>query len=1433
MVQLSTLDLSSSNFSGPLPSSFSKITELKEMDLSDNNFIGPIPSLGKAKKLAYIDLSYNGLSGSLSSAQLEGLQSLSVIGLSYNSISGTIPWYLFMLPSFEVVDLSHNQFDKWEGFRDVFSSKLVHFGGLNQSSIIDLSYNSISGSIPSSLFVLPSLWKLYLSNNQFSKLEEFTNFKGPMLLDALMKLNSLLVLDLSFNDIDDVSVTHVELSSSSKITNLKLAFCKLKTFPDIGYYMSRTYYFSLANNNIDGSIPHSLCNALMLEVLDLSHNKISGEVPQCLMKLEVLDVGRNKLAGAFPCFLSYISTLRVLILQNNKFHGRMVCPKDSCVWNTSQIVDVAFNLFSGELPVKWFIGWKKMISNDAGENSKLSHIQFGGDNNHAVYYQDSITFTSRGNKDLISAMKIQEFLSFLVISICVVTDLCVEDDEQSLLLQLKNSLTFNSESSSKLKVWNQSVACCNWSGVTCNDEGHVIGLDLSGESITGGFNNLSSLFDLQHLQSLHLENNNFGSMIPSTFNKLKNLNYLNLSYAGFVGQIPIEISQLTRLVTLDISSRADLTGEEELKLEKPNLGMLVRNLSRIRKLYLDGVTMTSQGEEWCNSLLFLPNLQELSMSSCNLSGPIDASLASLENLSVIRLDHNYLSSTVPETFANLKNLTTLSLSSCGLIGTFPQKIFQVRTLSSIDISYNSNLQGVFPSFQLSGALHTLIVSETSFSGTLPSSLSNLKGLSYLDLSLNNFTGPIPSFGMARKLSYIDLSRNNFSGSIPSSAHFERLQNLISIKLGYNSISGRIPSSLFRLPLLQKIQLSNNQFGQLDELKNVSSSKLNILDLSSNNISGPIPASLFQLTGLSILRLPSNKFNGLMQLNKFLELRNLTTLDLSYNNLSVNVNINLSSIPSISTLKLASCSLKVIPGFLRYQSKLTTLDLSSNQIQGAVPNWIWKLDSLESLNMSRNYLTSLEGPLQNLSSNLIFLDLHSNQLLGPAPVFPKSAAYVDYSNNNFSSLIALETGYLSGTIYLSLANNRFRGSIPYSICNASSLQVLDFSHNNISGTIPYCLIRLSQMLGVLNLRQNNLSGLIPDKFPASCALRTLDLHGNKLEGHIPKSVGNCTTLEVLDLGNNQITDGFPCSLKNISTLRVLVLRKNNFYGNIGCPKDNDTWQMLQIVDLAFNSFNGMLPAKCFRTWEVMMHDEDKADSGVNHLQFEVLKFRQIYYQDSVTVASKGLTMELVKILTVFTSIDFSSNHFQGEIPKELFDFKALYVLNLSNNALSGQIPSSIGNLKQLESLDLSKNSLQGEISTELASLNFLSVLNLSFNQLQGKIPTGTQIQSFLNTSFVGNKGLCGPPLTANCSATHDTFSSVGKQDSAIDWNFISVEVGFIFGLAVVIGPILFCKKWKLKYWQFLDRVLCWIFPHLSLEYERHGGQSYKVLVWRRY
>jgi len=158
-----------------------------------------------------------------------------------------------------------------------------------------------------------------------------------------------------------------------------------------------------------------------------------------------------------------------------------------------------------------------------------------------------------------------------------------------------------------------------------------------------------------------------------------------------VGQIPIEISYLTRLVTLDLSY-------QNLKLKNPNLQKLVHNLTNIRKLYLDGISITSQGHEWSNALLPLHDLQELSMYNCSLSGPLDSSLSKLESLSIIFLGENNFSSPIPETFTNFKNLTTLNLQNCGLTGTFPQKIFQIGTLSVIDLSDNPSLHGFFPDY---------------------------------------------------------------------------------------------------------------------------------------------------------------------------------------------------------------------------------------------------------------------------------------------------------------------------------------------------------------------------------------------------------------------------------------------------------------------------------------------------------------------------------------------------------------------------------------------------------------------------------------------------------------------------------------------------------------------------------------------------------------
>ena len=446
---------------------------------------------------------------------------------------------------------------------------------------------------------------------------------------------------------------------------------------------------------------------------------------------------------------------------------------------------------------------------------------------------------------------------------------CLED-ERMLLLQLKSTLKFNAAASNKQVSWSRSADCCSWGGVTWDATGHVVSLDLSSEFISGEFNSSSSIFRLQYLQSLNLANTTFYySQIPSGFGKLGRLIYLNLSSAGFSGQIPIEISRLTKLVTIDFSMFY-FPGDPTLKLEKPNLRMLVQNLTELRELYLNGVNISAQGKEWCQALSFsVPNLRVLSLSWCFLSGPIDSSLVKLRSLSVIHLNYNNFTAPVPDFLANFSNLTSLRLSFCGLYGTFPENIFQAPTLQILGLSNNQLLWGALPEFPQGGSLRTLVLSDTkfsghmpdsigkleilswielarcNFSGPIPSSIANLTRLLYLDLSSNGFTGSIPSFRSSKNLTHINLSRNYFTGQIISH-HWEVLLNLVNLDLHHNLLHGGLQLSLFSRPSLQNIWLSNNQFsGQLNEFSAVSY-VLEALDLGSNNLQGSIPMSVFDL-----------------------------------------------------------------------------------------------------------------------------------------------------------------------------------------------------------------------------------------------------------------------------------------------------------------------------------------------------------------------------------------------------------------------------------------------------------------------------------------------------------------------------------------------------------------------------------------------------------
>ncbi|XP_050279805.1 receptor-like protein 6 [Quercus robur] len=930
------------------------------------------------------------------------------------------------------------------------------------------------------------------------------------------------------------------------------------------------------------------------------------------------------------------------------------------------------------------------------------------------------------------------------------TPLC-HSHQSSALLHFRNSFSVGDSryichlySHPPKNSWKMGTDCCGWDGVTCDTmTGHVIGLDLSCSRLEGPIHPNSTLFSLRHLQRLNLAFNDFhGSAISSKFGGFANMTHLNLNWSSFAGNVPSEISHLSKLVSLHLSVNDDM------RIETPNLKRLVQNLTHLTELFLDEVNMYSVSP---NSFMNLSSsLTSLSLYNCGLKGRFPDNIFHLPNLQLLELGYNYnLTGSLP-TYNWSTPLKSLYLSGTEFPINLPNLISNLKSLKELSLS-NCNFIGSYPTFLPNlTQITSLALSNNNFGGQFPWSLLNFEVLTLLDLSYNNFIGQLPT-NLTQIFSSNNSSNSQLVNKIPS--------NLESLTLCGNLLNGTIPFWVYTIPSLRYLDLGYNQFtGHIGDFQHNS---LVSLWLNNNNLSGPLPLSISKLVGLRTLVVSFNNLSGNVESKIFFKLENLEHLGMSNNPLLSPSSFTFATniLPKIVLLQLSSSNITEIPHFLQTAEYIDLLDLSHNQIKGNIPKWFLEVgkDSLSYLNLAYNSLTSVGHlPWKNLG----YFDFRSNLLQGPLPVPPLGISFFSVSRNNIT------------------------GQISSSFCNLSSIEYLDLSYNQLSNMIPPCFRNFSDNLIDLDLQNNNLNGTLPMKFAKGCRLRSLKLNGNQFEGSLPQSLVCCRKLEVLDFGNNKINSTFPLWLETLPELRVLVLRSNYFHGALGNPKTKFPFPNLRIIDLSQNEFHGHLPTNLFKYLKAMMN------ASVN--KGELKYMGDDYYQDSVTVAMKGFFIELVKIQSLFTTIDFSNNNFKGEIPKAIGELRSLKGLNFSHNNLSGHVPPSLGNLTNLEWLDLSSNKLTGEIPIQLVDITSLAVLNLSKNYLSGQIPQGKQFNTFTNDSFNGNRGLCGFPMTKACgidegpppppppsTIQEDDF----KFENGFHWKVVLLGYGcgFVFGL----------------------------------------------------
>jgi len=1289
--------------------------EFLEQILINDADLTSVDGISNALKLKKLHISRNSFPEGNIPDELFSIKTLESLAISFNGFEGLI--------SEDIADLTELK-EFWAGSNDITGSIPIEMSELNKLTSIVLSANRMSGEIPNELENIPNLQQLHFHGQR-----DFGGFTGPV--PSFSNAAELTDLDLSENSLTGSIPSSFLATVRASKDHAIYAYDKINlssnqitgTVPaDWDDFVG--LFVNLADNRISG-VPNVLCDDDDEFMDGLVGNLTENKCDAILCPPGTFtSVGRQTAPDA-PCKTCPGDSPK----EQAPYFGSLECGSIS---EERTILEKIHGLiFTGASEETYWMSAHPICSwygitcdnDDETANSGVTEIKLESnslttddpDKVSELFFSlpDLERLNIRGNELPLNLDNVgmPPNLEVLQLSDTGLTSIAgigkatklkelhfTENDIKGTFPEEIFDLTYLKELYASFNKFSGSLPT-RIGELTDLKEFYAYTNEMTGELPT-------ELGNLVAIENLVLGYNNFKGNLPTELNNLVNLKEFSVYYNKEMTGPVLEFSKATKMEKLDLEGNQFngqiptnfLSGLDTDYISDPGneiivhladnalTGTLPEGLSSIKNLYLDivGNQLKEVPESFCKQSYWMNGkVGEIEGNPCHaiacppdtfsetgrmhsdgdeectacgsdesadFIGSYSCSHVAREMIALKALytstngeewdeDKNWMDNTKPicswfgvecagDSLGN-NTVTKINLPDNNLDGTMPHQIWDhLPALHTLDLQQNEVFMR-FDNIKLAKKLEVLYISDIDV-GSIDG-IGQAPALKELHLTANKLKGELPDdfFDLADTLESLYIAYNSFSGTL--STEFGKMKNLVEFYAYDNDFTGTIPSEFASLPNLRHFVVAENK------------------------LSGTIAEEFSYMPQLKLFsayrRLkPGPKLSG--PLPSFSNVPNLVGLYLDYNHFS-------GTIPS---------------NFVQASLNSSLITISHNFLSGSVPSELIVLDDLN-IEMEGNKITELD---ERFCDEFSWMDGRVMDY-GCDALMCKPGYYSIYGRQNTTESACkkcevsddIEPTPYWGSIscdsvvdekeILELLYSETKGDDWYNnenwlksddICtwfgvdcrDGKSVQAIHLGANNLVGTPPEELFGLEQ-LHTLWLHSNPMNF----KFKGIAKARNLiDLRLDSTGLKDVYDVGEGASLVRLDLKYNQISGPFPSELLNLQKLGSLILTDNSLTGAL--PDKFDPFSSLVELRLGSNMFSGQLTS--FSDLQAL-HQLDLSDN------------------DLVGTIPKNFLNSISDHKPI--EVDLSSNNLSGGVPLQLNRFDEL-VIYLRDNKFTELSPT---------------------------------------------------------------------------------------------------------------------------------------------------------------